>query len=132
MMAVVGTGIGRVVNEELQLGPHTIPKGTILWAPIQAIHSSPALWDQPDAFMPVRVFSFCCLTIKLPGEALLAGRDVHADSTRMQRSSTLAAVTSRGYMQCQMEGGRSSCRNVTKPFFVRLQGCCLCMVLACV
>lgn len=58
MMAVVGTGIGRVVNEELQLGPHTIPKGTILWAPIQAIQSSPALWDQPDTFMPVRVFSF--------------------------------------------------------------------------
>ena len=73
MMAVVGTGIGRVVNEELQLGLHTIPKGTILWAPIQAIHSSPALWDQPDTFMPVRMFSFCCLTFNFPGAALLAG-----------------------------------------------------------
>ena len=132
MMAVVGTGIGRVVNEELQLGPHTIPKGTILWAPIQAIQSSPALWDQPDTFMPVRVFSFCCLTSNLPGEALLAGRDVHADPTRMKRDSTLAAVTSRGYMPCQMKGGYSSCRDVTKGFLVRLQGCCHCMVLACV
>ena len=54
MMAVVGTGVGRVVNEQMQLGPHTIPKGTILWAPIQAIQSSPALWDKPDSFMPVR------------------------------------------------------------------------------
>ena len=55
MMAVVGTGIGRVVNEQMQLGKHTIPKGTILWAPIQAIQSSPTLWDKPDAFMPVQV-----------------------------------------------------------------------------
>lgn len=54
MMAVVGTGVGRVVNEQMQLGKHTIPKGTILWAPIQAIQSSPALWDKPDTFIPVR------------------------------------------------------------------------------
>ena len=57
MMAVVGSGVGRVAKEEMQLGPYTIPKGTILWAPIQAIHSSPTLWDQPDAFTPVRG---CC------------------------------------------------------------------------
>lgn len=60
MMAVVGTGIGRVVNEEMRLGEHTIPKGTILWAPIQAIHSSPSLWDKPDAFMPVRGLHPAC------------------------------------------------------------------------
>lgn len=53
MMAVVGTGVGRVVIEPMQLGKHAIPKGTILWAPIQAIQSSPTLWDQPDSFMPV-------------------------------------------------------------------------------
>ena len=54
MMAVGGTGVSRLVTEQMQLGPHTIPKGTILWAPIQAIHSSPDLWDKPDSFMPVR------------------------------------------------------------------------------
>ena len=61
MMAVVGSGVGRVVKEQMQLGPYTIPKGTILWAPIQAIHSSPTLWDQPDAFMPVRGYCRCML-----------------------------------------------------------------------
>ncbi len=103
MMAVVGTGIGRVVNEELQLGPHNIPKGTILWAPIQAIQSSPTLWDQPDIFMPVRLLPFCCPTTNLPGETFLAGRDMHANPTRM--SSMLAAVTSRG-INVQGEMGR--------------------------
>ena len=61
MMAVVGSGVGRVAKQKMQLGPYTIPKGTILWAPIQAIHSSPALWDQPDAFMPVRSCCTCML-----------------------------------------------------------------------
>ena len=65
MMAVVGTGVGRVVNEQMQLGKHTIPKGTILWAPIQAIQSSPTLWDKPDSFMPVRGLSCCTEKISM-------------------------------------------------------------------
>lgn len=61
MMAVVGAGLGRVANKDLQLGPYTIPKHTILWVPIQAMHSSSDLWEQPDKFMPV-----CCrLTLLL-------------------------------------------------------------------
>ncbi len=62
MMAVVGAGLGRVANRDLQLGPYTIPKHTMLWVPIQAMHSSADLWEQPDKFMPVWGCSLCACT----------------------------------------------------------------------
>jgi cytochrome P450 len=53
LMAVVGAGVARVANEQVQMGPYTIPKNTLLWVPLQALQTSPALWPQPDTYMPV-------------------------------------------------------------------------------
>ncbi|EIE22263.1 cytochrome P450 [Coccomyxa subellipsoidea C-169] len=54
LMAVVGAGVARVANEQMQMGPYTIPKNTLLWVPLQALQTSPALWTQPDTYMPER------------------------------------------------------------------------------
>ena len=52
-MSVVGAGVSRVVRRDFQLGPYTIPKNTMVWVPVQAMHSSAELWDQPEKYMPV-------------------------------------------------------------------------------
>ena len=52
-MSVVGAGVSRVARRDFQLGPYTIPKNTMVWVPVQAMHSSAELWDQPENFMPV-------------------------------------------------------------------------------
>ncbi|KAK9915327.1 hypothetical protein WJX75_007673 [Coccomyxa subellipsoidea] len=54
LMAVVGAGVARVANEQVKMGPYTIPKNTLLWVPLQALQTSPALWPQPDTYMPER------------------------------------------------------------------------------
>ncbi|CAL8468775.1 g8316 [Coccomyxa elongata] len=54
LMAVVGAGVSRVTKKQVQLGPYTIPKNTMIWVPIQALQTSSALWPQPDKFMPER------------------------------------------------------------------------------
>ena len=62
-MPVVGAGVARVANEPLQLGPYSIPKNTIVWVPITALQTSPALWDKADDFIPVRPLSRSLLKI---------------------------------------------------------------------
>ena len=54
MIPVVGAGFARMMKHPLQLGPYAIPKNTLLWVPLHALHNSPALWDEPDTYRPVR------------------------------------------------------------------------------
>jgi cytochrome P450 len=53
LMPVVGAGVARVANKQLQLGEYTIPRNTIVWVPLLALQTSPALWAKPDDFIPV-------------------------------------------------------------------------------
>ncbi|XP_031565881.1 taurochenodeoxycholic 6 alpha-hydroxylase-like [Actinia tenebrosa] len=46
--------IGREANTTIQLGGYTVPKGTVLMVPVEAMHMSPKNWDNPTEFNPDR------------------------------------------------------------------------------
>ncbi|PIA56658.1 hypothetical protein AQUCO_00700785v1 [Aquilegia coerulea] len=46
--------IPHLSSEECTVGGYNIPRGTILYANIGAIHRDPELWTDPDKFMPER------------------------------------------------------------------------------
>ena len=54
LLPVVSDGTFRVASRELVLGRHRIPAGVLLWVPFMATFSHPALWNDPDRFVPVR------------------------------------------------------------------------------
>jgi cytochrome P450 len=53
LYTVIGIGPTRVVKKRMQLGPYTLPKGTVVWAMLTAMHKSPRVWDDPESFIPV-------------------------------------------------------------------------------
>ena len=54
MLPVLADGTNRTTVRDTRLGPHLIPKGTMVWAPLKATFNSPHLWDHPDQYIPVR------------------------------------------------------------------------------
>ncbi|KAK9825238.1 hypothetical protein WJX74_002715 [Apatococcus lobatus] len=54
MYTVAAGGTIRTLGKPLRLGPHDIPAGTIVQVPFHGIHRNPAVWDQPDDFLPDR------------------------------------------------------------------------------
>ena len=57
MKPVASTGTTRISKRDLRFGPHTIPAGTLIICPFDAIHHNKANWDDPDTFKPVRMCS---------------------------------------------------------------------------
>ncbi|UXT22302.1 cytochrome P450 [Agrobacterium tumefaciens] len=46
--------VTRTALQDLRLGEHDIPAGTILYVPIYAVHRHTTLWEEPDRFDPSR------------------------------------------------------------------------------
>ena len=46
--------VARKVSEPVTLGDHTVPAGTVLMASVYLMHRDPALFSEPDAFIPER------------------------------------------------------------------------------
>ena len=53
MLPVLADGTNRTTTRDTRLGPHLIPKGTMVWVPLKATFCSPHNWDRPDEFLPV-------------------------------------------------------------------------------
>jgi hypothetical protein len=51
---VVSSGTIRITHKPMQLGPYSLPAGQPVLIPFFAIHRSPRLWEDPDAFKPER------------------------------------------------------------------------------
>ena len=75
---VASTGSTRVSKRDLCFDGYTIPAGTLIMCPFDAVHHNPKNWDDPDLFKPVSMGSaaldrawpeqHCCWgrTISLP------------------------------------------------------------------
>jgi hypothetical protein len=65
LYSVIGIGPTRIVKKRMQLGPYVLPKGTVVWAMLTAMHKSPRVWDDPESFIPVNpqtLFPLCHLS----------------------------------------------------------------------
>lgn len=51
---VASTGTSRISKRDLRFGSYTIPAGTLIICPFDAIHHNKLNWDDPDAFKPER------------------------------------------------------------------------------
>ena len=57
MLPVLSDGTNRTTLRDTWLGPHLIPRGTMVWVPLKATFNSPHLWHRPDQYIPVRAAS---------------------------------------------------------------------------
>ena len=53
MLPVLADGTNRTTTKDTWLGPHLIPRGTMVWVPLRGTFCSPHNWDRPDEFLPV-------------------------------------------------------------------------------
>ncbi len=54
MLPVLADGTNRTTLKDTWLGPHLIPRGTMVWVPLKATFNNPHLWHRPDQYIPVR------------------------------------------------------------------------------
>ncbi|XP_028932366.2 cytochrome P450 2U1, partial [Ornithorhynchus anatinus] len=54
MTVVVPFSIPRMTTEETVLLGYTIPKGTVILPNLWSVHRDPAIWEEPDNFLPER------------------------------------------------------------------------------
>lgn len=47
------TGTNRMADEDIMLGGYLIPRKTMIWCNLNAMFSSPEVWDEPDEYIPV-------------------------------------------------------------------------------
>ena len=57
MMPVLSDGSNRTAQQDLRLGGHTIPKGTMVWLFFNSLFNSARNWEEPAAYRPVE----CCV-----------------------------------------------------------------------
>ena len=58
MLPVLADGTNRTTTSDTKLGPHLIPKGTMVWVPLQGMFNSPHNWADPGQYSPVRAHPF--------------------------------------------------------------------------
>ena len=46
--------VDRVANQDCEIEGYTVPKGTVVFFPIQYLHMSAEYWDDPERFDPAR------------------------------------------------------------------------------
>lgn len=47
------TGTNRMAYKDIMLGGYLIPRRTMIWCNLNAMFSSPEVWDEPDKYIPV-------------------------------------------------------------------------------
>jgi len=55
MLPVLADGTNRTTTSDTKLGPHLIPKGTMVWVPLKGLFNSPHNWLDPDQYKPARL-----------------------------------------------------------------------------
>ena len=55
MLPVLADGTNRTTTADTRLGPHMIPKGTMVWVPLMGLFNSPRNWADPDKYRPVNL-----------------------------------------------------------------------------
>lgn len=50
------TGTNRMADHDVKLGGYVIPRNTMIWCNLNAMFSSPDIWDEPEKYRPVRSF----------------------------------------------------------------------------
>jgi cytochrome P450 len=50
----IASRLGRVCKTDIEIKGVFIPKGTMVMAPIYALHRDPKLWQEPEEFRPER------------------------------------------------------------------------------
>ena len=58
MLPVLADGTNRTTTKDTKLGPHLIPKGTMVWVPLKGLFNSPRNWVNADQYLPVRHEAF--------------------------------------------------------------------------
>ena len=53
MLPVLADGTNRTTTSDVKLGPHLIPKGTMVWIPLKGLFNSPHNWADPKQYSPV-------------------------------------------------------------------------------
>lgn len=53
MLPVLADGTNRTTTSDVKLGPHLIPKGTMVWVPLKGLFNSPHNWANPEQYTPV-------------------------------------------------------------------------------
>ena len=51
------TGTNRMADHDIKLGAYVIPRNTMIWCSLNAMFSSPSIWDEPEKYRPVRNLS---------------------------------------------------------------------------
>ncbi len=69
-MPVLTDGTNRTTRAALQLGPHAIPAGTMVWVPFGATFASARAWERADEYLPARPPRRGCRWLTLPPPAL--------------------------------------------------------------
>lgn len=52
-MLPVLSGTNRMSDKDIMLGGFLIPRNTMIWCNLNATMSNPAIWDNPEVFLPV-------------------------------------------------------------------------------
>ncbi len=52
MLPVLADGTNRATTCDVRLGPHLIPKGTMVWVPLKGLFNSPRNWADPEHYTP--------------------------------------------------------------------------------
>ena len=47
------TGSNRMADHDIKLGGYVIPRNTMIWCNLNAMFSSPDIWDDPEKYRPV-------------------------------------------------------------------------------
>ena len=50
MLPVLADGTNRTTTSDIKLGPHLIPKGTMVWVPLMGLFNSPHNWVDPGQY----------------------------------------------------------------------------------
>lgn len=52
-MLPVLSGTNRMSDKDIMLGGYLIPRNTMIWCNLNATMSNPAIWENPEVFLPV-------------------------------------------------------------------------------
>jgi len=88
-MPVLTDGTNRTTRTPLQLGPHAIPAGTMVWVPFGATFGSARSWERADEYLPARPsVPLPCLSASHGQRAVLPGARRSAGTTRTPSTSS--------------------------------------------
>ncbi|BDA47645.1 Cytochrome P450 3A28 [Coccomyxa sp. Obi] len=69
-MLPVLSGTNRMSDKDIMLGGYLIPRNTMIWCNLNATMSNPAIWENPEVFLPERWEAPGAEYVPLPGAKL--------------------------------------------------------------